>query len=409
MRMIDLGLKDIRQILRDKRSFLFLVAMPIIFTLFMGFIYRSGEGSELQNLSMSLAWVEAEPGGGLSELLYTHLEESHDVKLIHMEREAAFAALKQGEMDGVLVIPHGFDGLLGQMLAGASSGEKIDWQFKLTTDMTSLDGNALYQLLRDPVTQFISAVGIGLVKADVLGIRDEYAPMVEQAWAEWRSNSSQRFVRVEQTIAEEPGSWFGDNPFNQASPGILVQFAVFGLVTTSQMLVRERKSRTLQRQMVTALKAREILLGHMLAMFTIVFMQITLLILFGQWILGVRYSREPLGVLLMAVALGLWVSSMGLLIGLLAKRDDQVILYSMVAMFVFSALGGAWFPIEIAGRVFVRIGKLLPSAWAMTGFQNILIRGQGISSIWQPVCILLVYALGFILVSVWQFRRREVE
>src|SRR5512133_1367848 len=46
MRIIDLAIKDLAQIFRDKRALLFLVAMPIIFTLFMGFAYKSGTAND---------------------------------------------------------------------------------------------------------------------------------------------------------------------------------------------------------------------------------------------------------------------------------------------------------------------------------------------------------------------------
>ena len=36
VRILDLLSKDLSQVIRDKRSFLILVAMPIAFTLFMG-------------------------------------------------------------------------------------------------------------------------------------------------------------------------------------------------------------------------------------------------------------------------------------------------------------------------------------------------------------------------------------
>jgi ABC-2 type transport system permease protein len=156
------------------------------------------------------------------------------------------------------------------------------------------------------------------------------------------------------------------------------------------------------------MKSWEILVGHILGMFVIVFLQTVILEIFGQLILDVSYLREPVSVLLVSVALGLWVSSIGLLIGLLAKGDDQVILYSMIAMFVFSALGGAWFPLETTGRIFATIGKTLPSAWAMTGLQNVLIRGLGLSSAWQPAGVMLAYALGFFLIAVWRFRTMEI-
>ena len=408
MRIINLVIKDLSQIFRDKRSFLFILAMPIAFTLFMGFAYRSGEDGEPQDLRMSLAWVEAGPVDDLSQMLYAHLEESDALKPLRMEQEAALESLERGEVDGVLMIPSGFGERVEGPFVSGQSNESPVWQITLIADSTSPKGGSLYELLRIPVSQLMSAVEISQMSVDTLGDPAESAPALELAWEKWQQNSSQSLVRVELAVAQESESWFGDNPYNQASPGILVQFAIMGLVTSAQILVRERKSRTLQRLMTTALKSWEILVGHILGMFVIVFLQTVILEIFGQLILGVSYLREPVSVLLVSVALGLWVSSIGLLIGLLAKGDDQVILYSMIAMFVFSALGGAWFPLETTGRIFATIGKTLPSAWAMTGLQNVLIRGLGLSSAWQPAGVLLAYALGFFLIAVWRFRTMEI-
>jgi ABC-2 type transport system permease protein len=210
---------------------------------------------------------------------------------------------------------------------------------------------------------------------------------------------------MEQAVAPSATDWTGGNPYNQASPGILVQFAIFGLVTSAQILVQERKSRTLQRLMTTAMRPWEIVAGHLLAMFTLTFMQTVLLVIFGQLALGVNYLREPLGTLLVSVALGLWVASLGLLIGVLAKEEQQVILFSLIAMFLFSAMGGTWFPLEFAGGAFVAIGKLLPSTWAMTGLQNIIIRRLDLSSTFLPAGILSLYAAGFFALAVWRFRK----
>jgi ABC-2 type transport system permease protein len=399
MRILDLTFKDLLQIFRDKRSLLFLVAMPIAFTLFMGFTYRSGENGEPQDPRMSLAWVEDAPGGGLSQMLYARLEESDTLKPVYMEKDAALESLERGEVDGVLVIPSEF----GEQ---AQAGEVT--QVTLIADTTSTKGQSLYQLLRVPVSQLMSAVEIGQVSAEILGNSAEFGPALELAWEKWEVNNARILVRMEQAVAQESESWFGDNPYNQASPGILVQFAIMGLVTSAQILVQERKSRTLQRLMTTAMKPWEIVVGHILGMFAIVFLQITMLVIFGQLVLGVNYLRESVSTLLVLVALGLWVSSMSLLIGLLAKGDDQVILYSMVAMFVFSGLGGAWFQLETTWGIIATIGRMLPSAWAMTGLQNILIRGLGLSSVWQPVGILTAYALGFFVLAVWQFRKMEM-
>jgi ABC-2 type transport system permease protein len=402
MRIIDLALKDLSQMLRDKRSLLFLVAMPIIFTLFMGFAYRgSSQSDEETDNRIPLALVDPQPESRLNKMFFTRLESSDSIKVAVMNEEEAMDAFRKGEVAGVLVIPDGFS---EQVEAGK------DAQLSLIAEAASSEGQFIYQLLRAPISQLMSAVEIARISADVQSNPDEYFPAIELAWGKWDENSKLELVRMEQAVAVEAESsdWTGGNPYNQASPGILVQFAIFGLITSAQILVQERKTRTLQRLMTTAMKPGEIVAGHLLAMFALTFLQTAMLVVFGQLALNVNYMHEPLGTLLVSIALGLWVASMGLLIGVAARSDDQVILYSMIAMFLFSALGGTWFPLEAAGGAFAAIGKALPSAWAMNGLQNILIRGLGLESIWMPVLILMAYAVLFFALAVWRFRRAEM-
>ena len=73
-------------------------------------------------------------------------------------------------------------------------------------------------------------------------------------------------------------------------------------------------------------------------------------------------------------------------------------------MFVFAAMGGAWFPLEVAGKTFAAIGHLMPTAWAMDGFQNILLRGLAFQSVLLPAGILFVYAAAFLGLAIWRFR-----
>ncbi len=400
MRIIDLALKDLVQMFRDKRSLLFLVAMPLVFTFFMGFAYgRAEEENANADTRIPMAVVDPEPDAALNKMLMGRLNLSEDIRIESMNEEDAMNALYKGDVAGVLVIPRGFS---EQSTAGETA------QLKLIADSTSAQGQSLYQLLRVPVSQLMSAVEAARLSADVQMNPSEYAPSFELAWGKWDVNSRTPLVKTELAVREQADDdWTGGNPYNQSSPGILVQFAIFGLITSAQIFVQEKKTRTLQRLITTAMKPWEIITGHMLAMLTITFLQTVMLVVFGQWVLKVDYLREPLAVLLVALALGLWVSSMGLLIGVIAKEEQQVILFAMIAMFLFSALGGTWFPLEASSGAFATIGKLTPSSWAMTGLQNILIRGLGLESVWASAGILLAYASFFFLIAVWRFRKKE--
>jgi ABC-2 type transport system permease protein len=131
--------------------------------------------------------------------------------------------------------------------------------------------------------------------------------------------------------------------------------------------------------------------------------QVLLLLVIGQLLFDVDYMQAPLGSLLMATVLAFWAASLGLLIGAVSKSQEQVITLSLIAMFLFAALGGAWFPLEVAGEAFATLGHVMPTAWAMDGFQNIVVRGLGLSSVLLPAGILLAYGLVFFGLAVWQF------
>jgi ABC-2 type transport system permease protein len=185
---------------------------------------------------------------------------------------------------------------------------------------------------------------------------------------------------------------------------MMVQFAMAGLIGAASILVLERKSGALRRLLTTAISRVEIILGHYLAMFVMIFLQFVILVAFGQLALRVGYLREPLATLLVMVTTALWTASLGLLIGTLAKTEDQVTIFSLIPMFVLAGMGGAWVPLEFTGETFQAIGHLLPTAWAMDGFENIVIRGLGLESVLLPVGILLAYAVVLFGLAVWRFR-----
>ncbi len=404
MRILDLAFKDLSQIIRDRRSLIFLAAMPIVFTLFMGFAYKNGTNSAPQDQRIALGWVNNDPEGLLTDQLHTSLAGSSALNLVDLPAQGADEALRKGEVAGVLLVPEGFSASLNGDAAAVA-------QLKLLADPASAQGQSLYQLLRAPVAQLMSSVEVAHLSAEAAGQPGSSAELTaafQAASQAWAQTDSAALVQVEALSAPQKPAWYGDNPYNQASPGILVQFAIFGLVSSGQILVQERKSRTLQRMLNTSLHPWEIVAGHTLAMFAVVFFQEALLIVFGQLALGVDYASQPLAILAVSTGLGLWIAATGLLIGVVVKDDSQVTLVSLMGMFVFCAMGGIWFPLEASSGAFAAVGKLLPSAWAMDGFQNILIRGLGLGSVALAAAILLAYALAFFALAVWRFRKMSL-
>jgi ABC-2 type transport system permease protein len=101
----------------------------------------------------------------------------------------------------------------------------------------------------------------------------------------------------------------------------------------------------------------------------------------------------------------IWIAALGLLIGVMAKSEEQAVVFSLIPMFILSGLGGAWVPLEFTGATFQAIGHFSPVAWSMDGFKNIIARGLGFDSVLLPSAALLGYALLFFGLALWRFRR----
>lgn len=403
MRVIDLAIKDIAQILRDKRSLFFLVLMPVIFTMFFGFMFSNE--NEQQDPRQPVGVLNQDPDGMISQQLAEMLSVSDTVRMVALaaEDEANLdQKVQQGELAAAVLIPEGYSEVV---LNGDTP------RLLVIVDDFSEGGQTARHAIQTVVTRIFGGVHMANFSADSVeaqaGFADEaarhkyledYLVLTSQAW-----KGSDVSVRLTGPVIEQDQ---GDqaNPYAQSSPGMMVQFGVFGLVQSAMVLVIERRSGALQRLLTTPIRKVELIGGHILAMFVVVFGQQLILAAFGQFGLGLNYLREPLAVLMVIAALSLWAAALGLLIGALAKTEEHVILLSLISMFVFAALGGCWFSLEYVGETFSTVGHLMPTAWAMDGFQNIILRGLGFSSVLMPVGVLLAYTAAFFGLALWRFK-----
>ena len=90
----------------------------------------------------------------------------------------------------------------------------------------------------------------------------------------------------------------------------------------------------------------------------------------------------------------------------LAKTPAQEVVFSVFPMFVCSRLGGAWVSLEDTSVGFQKVAFLTPLAWTMTGFRNIVKKGQGLESVLFAVAIVTGFARLFL---VWKSGDLDVK
>jgi ABC-2 type transport system permease protein len=408
MRILNLAYKDLLQILKDWKSGLFLLVMPILFTVFFGFVFGGSSNAKPEvDPRLPVGVINNDQGSLASSLetLFAASEVIRPVILDEVGAEQVTQMVEDGDLAAVVTIPNGYT---TQLFADQPI------MLEALVDLNQPAGQTVSRALETATGRLLGAVEAAHISLDA--IESKNGPLdastrqarleasLTQAIAAWEEPALT--VVVEKATGEAlPGEQTTTlSGFAQSSSGMMVQFSIFGLMTSAMVLVLERKSRTLQRLMSSPIRQVEVIAGHVLAMFLVIFTQQLILVTLGQFVFGVNYLRQPFAILLIITVLSLWAASLGLLISAVSRKEDQVITLSLIAMFVFAALGGAWFPLEVAGKSFAAIGHMMPTAWAMDGFQNILMRGLGFQSVLMPAIILLGYALAFFGLAIWRFR-----
>jgi ABC-2 type transport system permease protein len=392
-RIFDITLKDLKQILRNRMTFLFLLIMPIAFTLLFGLAF-GGSSSQPSDTRLPVGWLDQD-NGAISTQLQTLLANSTVIRLDIRagQSESDLAGLVgSNKLAAALVIPAGYS-------QSVRSGAPLKLGFY--ADPSQASTATIESELLVASNRLASAVRTAAIAAKVTNNPATFDPALAQALADWQNPPIK--VAITSGVSSKPQN---QNILSmaQSSPAMMIQFAIAGLLTAASVIVNERKTRALQRLLTTSTSRFQILMGHYLAIFSLIFVQFLLLMLFGQF-LHVDYLRLPLATLLVAFVTAICIAALGLLIGVLAKSEEQAIIFSLVPMFVLSGLGGAWVPLEYTGAAFQAIGHVSPVAWAMDGFKNITARGLGFSSVLLPVAAVFGYAIVFFALALWRFQR----
>jgi ABC-2 type transport system permease protein len=396
LRILDITLKDLMQLTRDFKTFMFLLIMPVLFTFLFGYAFGGFSGGDSDSrlpvgyLNQDDRWISQSLHDLLAKSDVIRLDEIPTLSTSDLERLVA-----DGKLAAAVIVPPGYSkNLLADkparliVYADTDSSAWTTIEAELLTVASRMDGG----------------VRAATIMEEVIGDRAPFHYAFDRTLAAWDEPPISVVETTSSAIQKADNKMAG---LAHTSPGMMLQFAIAGLLTAAQVIVVERKSRTLQRLLTTSARRIHILLWHYLAIFTLIFTQFMLLICFGQFILKVDYLRVPQATLLVAVSAALCISALGLLIGVLARNEEQAVTFSLIPMFVFSGLGGAWVPLEVTGETFQAIGHLSPVAWAMDGFKNVVVRGFGFDSVLLPAGALALYAVIFFILAAWRLSAAE--
>ncbi|BAC91414.1 ABC transporter permease [Gloeobacter violaceus] len=186
-------------------------------------------------------------------------------------------------------------------------------------------------------------------------------------------------------------------------------FGIFFIVNALALsILRERQSGTLTRLAAAPLRIPVLLAGKLLPFYLINLVQAALMFALGIFGLGLVVGAQWPALILVTLAVAAVATSLGLLIATLFETPEQLGGIASVLVVVLAALGGILVPGFVMPELMRKLAALTPQYWALEGYQNVLLRNEGVVGVLPQVGVLLLFAIGLFLLATWRLGRAPV-
>ncbi|MBB4824757.1 ABC-2 type transport system permease protein [Sporosarcina luteola] len=195
--------------------------------------------------------------------------------------------------------------------------------------------------------------------------------------------------------------------FQQNVPGYTVMFVFFIVMFAGRSFLAERKDGTFRRILSAPIGKWNLFIGKMIPNFLISLIQCFVMFAIGHFLFKMSLGNSILGLIGISLCLAWASTAIGMLIASLVKSETQIVGVSMMIVLTLAALGGTMVPLFVMPDLMQKIALFTPHAWALTGYQSLLVRGMGLSDVWLNMLVLFLFGMAFITVAVWRLRFDE--
>lgn len=176
---------------------------------------------------------------------------------------------------------------------------------------------------------------------------------------------------------------------------------------TSVSIVREKERGTMEVLLVSPVKPFSVILAKSIPYFVVSAFILVTIICLSVFLIKVPVSGSLLWIILVSLLFIMVSLSIGILISTLVSRQEVAILISgMVLMLPTMLLSGMLFPIESMPRILQWISFTVPAKWYIEAIKVMMIQGLGIRYCLDSVLILVGFLVLFTGLSVFKFKDR---
>ena len=190
------------------------------------------------------------------------------------------------------------------------------------------------------------------------------------------------------------------------TPSIILFGFSFITLFTATLIAKDRTSSFLIRLGTSPMKSSDYILGYILSLLPIVFLQNILFFLVAI-VMGLKFNLSIITTIFVSIVISVFFIALGILIGSLVSEKGTGGLGSIIVQLVCFT-SGMYFPIDSIGGVFAVICKALPFEACLNIIQGTLHCDYSNLS-FTNIIIFAIYFILTIIISVIVFKKRMIS
>jgi len=371
-RLWAIARKEVTQILRDVRSLLIVILMPVVLVLLFGY----GVSLDLKHLPV---YVYDRDGSQQSQDLLKRFQSNQyfDVVRAVDSYPALVRAIDEGSARMGLVIP---------------------WDFS----QRLRDGRTVsLQALVDASDDNTANVLISYSQAVVQG----YSSEIQMSWLQRRGLPAQPAP-----ISVEARTWYNEDLESSAFiiPGVLaLVMSVIGAFLTSLTIAREWERGTMEQLVSTPVTALEIMLGKLAPYFAIGMFDVIVCAAIALYWFHVPFRGSFALLLCSSAMFMIVVLALGFFISVVAKNQFAASQIALIITFLPAfLLSGFLYAIEQMPVALQYITRILPVRYYVAVLKKIFLKGSPVSLLYADLIPLAIFTVVLTFVATHAFHKR---
>ena len=425
--LIALVRKDLILFVSDRRALVLSLIMPIILASFFGFLFGGSGDAKTSKIEIALVQLD---DSDISKKIAAGLKGDASLKVSELTRAEADKQVREGKQKAAIVIPAGFGAAAGAALFNSANKPEI----ALLYDPSQAAVLAMVKgMLTQQVMQVVSAdmfngkTGQAFTDKSIaqmeqsgahdaeatalkefLGSLKKYqnsAPPKTDAGAPAKGGLSMPFTTRDQAVVSKDAQT-GYNAYAHSFAGMSVQFILFMGIDMGVGILLARRSGVWNRLLAAPVTLTMVLMARAISAALIAFALLCLIFFAAMLIFKVQVSN-PLGFLGIGLCFACMTASFGLFIAAFGKTPEGARSLSMFATLILVMLGGAWIPSFMFPQWIQSLTVLIPTRWAIDGFDAMTWRGLGLDFALQAMLVQAAFAVVFGGLAIWKFRSEQ--